>query len=341
MEPADTAAHLSRSRMEPTRAAVMRATKWSRVLSWGGYVWGSQSRWRSVGFLTALVTLFSWRKQSSVFVDRVCVNQFDPQMKVEGIISLGAILKSSSSMLVIWDESYVERLWCLFELAAFLKAHEEEAGRSERNGRSALRVKPLSLGWICVITSCALSVLSFHILVTPTDDSLMEWVIRLSCLTMLYTFIAVSRAHFRAMESAQQQLQCFRLEDATCWCCTVNHIDQDGPFTTCDRECVTKCILSWFGSTESFEQSVQSSVAKALSQQLGAGKGFALPLDFGLYAAGALELHGPRRQRGARRASGAAWRSDRAPWSVLARWTGRVRWEPGDSQSFMRNGHPP
>ncbi|CAK9038855.1 Uncharacterized protein SCF082_LOCUS22799 [Durusdinium trenchii] len=342
------------SRMEPTRAAVMRATKWSRVLSWGGYVFRAKrgrnfyqlsfevkhvedfvshswqtspwkkvllllviqngraaglvgtvaallmailwhfhslpawtfTRWShtgmpfsfwssSVGFLTALVTLFSWRKQSSVFVDRVCVNQFDPQMKVEGIISLGAILKSSSSMLVIWDESYVERLWCLFELAAFLKAHEEEAGRSERNGRSALRVKPLSLGWICVITSCALSVLSFHILVTPTDDSLMEWVIRLSCLTMLYTFIAVSRAHFRAMESAQQQLQCFRLEDATCWCCTVNHIDQDGPFTTCDRECVTKCILSWFGSTESFEQSVQSSVAKALSQQLGAGK--ALP----------------------------------------------------------------
>eukprot|EP00913_Durusdinium_trenchii_P032334 g30275.t1 len=299
------------SRMEPTRAAVMRATKWSRVLSWGGYVFRAKrgrnfyqlsfevkhvedfvshswqtspwkkvllllviqngraaglvgtvaallmailwhfhslpawtfTRWShtgmpfsfwssSVGFLTALVTLFSWRKQSSVFVDRVCV---------EGIISLGAILKSSSSMLVIWDESYVERLWCLFELAAFLKAHEEEAGRSERNGRSALRVKPLSLGWICVITSCALSVLSFHILVTPTDDSLMEWVIRLSCLTMLYTFIAVSRAHFRAMESAQQQLQCFRLEDATCWCCTVNHIDQDGPFTTCDRECVTKC----------------------------------------------------------------------------------------------------
>ena len=45
-------------------------------------------------------------------------------------------------LLVIWDRSYCERLWCIFELAAFLKAHADEA-------TVKVRVQPLSLATLC------------------------------------------------------------------------------------------------------------------------------------------------------------------------------------------------
>ena len=36
-----------------------------------------------------------WPSRRRVFVDRFCISQHDPQLKAEGLFSLGAILKSS------------------------------------------------------------------------------------------------------------------------------------------------------------------------------------------------------------------------------------------------------
>ena len=68
----------------------------------------------SAGLFMALLTFTAWRARGSIFVDRLCINQFDPRMKSEGILNIGAILKRSHSLLVLFDETYAERLWCLF-----------------------------------------------------------------------------------------------------------------------------------------------------------------------------------------------------------------------------------
>ena len=64
-------------------------------------------------FVIALVTygvvsLF-WRRRQLVFMDRICIHQSNHLLKAEGLISMGAILKSSDSMLVLWDPTYQER----------------------------------------------------------------------------------------------------------------------------------------------------------------------------------------------------------------------------------------
>ena len=82
-----------------------------------------------VGLLVAIVTFTLWKPQQHVFFDRICINDGDPDMKTEAIVSLAGMLKESKELLVLWDASWSDRLWCLFELAAFLKCKNAEGGR--------------------------------------------------------------------------------------------------------------------------------------------------------------------------------------------------------------------
>ncbi|CAE8596265.1 unnamed protein product [Polarella glacialis] len=57
----------------------------------------------------------------SYFFDRLCIDQGDAELKQAGIDSIGAYLRNSDSMLVLWSPEYFTRLWCCFELAVFLE----------------------------------------------------------------------------------------------------------------------------------------------------------------------------------------------------------------------------
>jgi hypothetical protein len=53
------------------------------------------------------------------FFDRLCICQHDPALKAEGIARMGAFLESSERMLVLVGDDHLQRLWCVYELAAF------------------------------------------------------------------------------------------------------------------------------------------------------------------------------------------------------------------------------
>ncbi|CAE8617013.1 unnamed protein product [Polarella glacialis] len=57
----------------------------------------------------------------SYFLDCLCINQTDAELKQTGIDSIGAYLRNSDSMLVLWAPAYFTRLWCCFELAVFME----------------------------------------------------------------------------------------------------------------------------------------------------------------------------------------------------------------------------
>eukprot|EP00913_Durusdinium_trenchii_P012720 g11946.t1 len=77
----------------------------------------------------------------------------------------------------------------------------------------------------------------------------------------------------------REQLQSFRVTDATCHCCTVDH---RGGAMHCDREVIQQCLVQWFGSIENFEKSVQTNVSEALLHQLGY---FSFPISWMLACA--------------------------------------------------------
>ncbi|CAE7447067.1 unnamed protein product [Symbiodinium microadriaticum] len=113
---------------------------------------GRTCRWCILlGTLAYYPTFLLFRPRKSVFFDAACINQRDMDLKFEGLVSMGAILKRSKSMLVLWDPSYVTRLWCVFEMAAFLNAH----------GSAAVKVCPPLLGTVLMICHFVLCVITF------------------------------------------------------------------------------------------------------------------------------------------------------------------------------------
>lgn len=67
--------------------------------------------------------------------------------------------------LVLWDVSFVERLWCIFELAGFLKSHATESSTIETTSSSPnppVVIRPVLFG------PCALAIFGFTCLATWT-----------------------------------------------------------------------------------------------------------------------------------------------------------------------------
>eukprot|EP00439_Symbiodinium_sp_Y106_P080720 s458_g19.t1 len=223
--------------------------------------WGAMT-----GSLTYLLVLLFWQPKQLVFLDRVCISQSDPGVQAEGLLSLGAILKSSDSMLVLWDPSWARRLWCVFELAAFI--HSRPPGETPR-----VVIRPTILGftilafWFSgVLFACCLYITS-----QLFPDTAIYYVLLFALLPGAMIFFIVAhlvRDFCRSVTTMCHQIGEFRFETAQSYCCSANHRSQTGETMICDREVIQQTINIWFGSVEAFEQRVQNEVCDLLSHQL-------------------------------------------------------------------------
>ena len=64
----------------------------------------------------------------SMFLDKVCIHQTDAHLKALGIQQIGAVLDNSDRMIIAWDKTYFDRLWCTFEIAAFTSKRDRPPG---------------------------------------------------------------------------------------------------------------------------------------------------------------------------------------------------------------------
>ena len=81
----------------------------------------TDSQWSVlIGVTFYCLSLTFWRVRRLVFLDLLCIDQDDESLKGEAMISMGAILKSSASMLVLWDASWVQRLGSLLRTLTLL-----------------------------------------------------------------------------------------------------------------------------------------------------------------------------------------------------------------------------
>lgn len=75
-----------------------------------------------VVFHLALYHVHDFLPQDStrVFLDKACIEQSDPVLKMQGIANLGVTCFFSSSIVVLDCEDYLQRLWTVYELGSFL-----------------------------------------------------------------------------------------------------------------------------------------------------------------------------------------------------------------------------
>eukprot|EP00928_Gymnodinium_smaydae_P044006 TRINITY_DN29389_c2_g4_i1.p1 TRINITY_DN29389_c2_g4~~TRINITY_DN29389_c2_g4_i1.p1 ORF type:complete len:553 (+),score=52.40 TRINITY_DN29389_c2_g4_i1:85-1659(+) len=114
----------------PGVPSIVRSRSWS---FWGYIVvynvtlayWQSWLRWLG-------------RSNQTVFFDRLCIHQSNPQRKAAGVRGLGTFLMYSKEMLIMWDKTYFQRLWCTYELAIFLGSNDPE---------KTVNLQPIALGY--------------------------------------------------------------------------------------------------------------------------------------------------------------------------------------------------
>ncbi|CAK9101900.1 unnamed protein product [Durusdinium trenchii] len=239
------------------------------------------STWSSCfGFLVSVLSFFLWRSQQRVFLDRICINEHDEDLKSASIFSLAGILKRSKEMLVLWDSTWSDRLWCVFELSAFLRAKQ-----CPEASQQVLLITPTFLGpcsvalfvgafmvclpittvsttWISkkVITKAGFS--SLHLSVTLPIGAAILLVI-----TGGYVLMIAFRSYFRSVEELKEKLQKVSCRTARCSCCDSGH-DIGGVNVLCDRKIVQECVTIWFGSQKDFEHCARTEVLEVLTRGL-------------------------------------------------------------------------
>lgn len=202
--------------------------------------------WRWRGFLPMtlvfLAVLFSWHhiraffprwRRRWIFLDKVCIDQQDAERKTRGIKSIGAILHRSRTLLVAWDRSYFTRLWCTFELAAFL--HSQPEGR--------VICLPIILGR--VTSEIALCTWMMELLRVYMD----KWARSLAFFFVSLAFASRFHDFLEEVEDLSLSLKDFEARRAQCFCCSNGHCH---PGTMeklpCDRKLVEGSIAHWYGS---------------------------------------------------------------------------------------------
>ncbi|CAK9076393.1 CCHC-type domain-containing protein [Durusdinium trenchii] len=227
---------------------------------------GKVSFWSTLfGLLAFFGSLFFWRKPfkpERVFLDVCCINQLDNREKSEGILSLGGILRNSRRMLVLWDATYIERLWCVFELAAFIRSRPPEEAPE-------VQIRPTLLGTcaLAVIFGVTSIVVCLATLISHQQQALSYLiVISVLLLLILYPAAATFRGYFHSVDTLCDQMSKFHLQETKCACCVQGH-DESTP--VCDRDIVTRCIRAWFGDEASFEKQMQVTVSASVAEHLG------------------------------------------------------------------------
>ena len=223
--------------------------------------------------LVFVVVLLLWKSRCLVFFDQICIDQKNPHQKMRGIIGIGAMVKYSQHFLLVWDCTYARRLWCLLELAAFLKSHEQPENKVTIR-LSAMA--PCILGVGFALWASMLQVLVHER--SPLDTL----VLVLSRWVFLYMAASCMRDHFRNTEVLLRQLSDFTIREAQCHCCNNG---ETCCADVCDRAIIERCIRSWHGSVEAFEVTIRTRVRQMLYRQLGG-----LLFPYGWQVLGALPL---------------------------------------------------
>ena len=171
-------------------------------------------------------------------------------------------------MLVLWDPTWTERLWCLFELAAFLKSKK---GREQKLTVRPTFFGPCTLAAFVLTEAICVPIVTVPITNPETKDVNYEAMF-LGFAAILYVVGNVAtkcfRNYFHSIETLRRQLRNISFDKTRSSCCDMNHEDGSGGRMVCDRVIVKRCACTWFGSEEAFEDSVHSTVLDTLTIEL-------------------------------------------------------------------------
>eukprot|EP00929_Paragymnodinium_shiwhaense_P110505 TRINITY_DN7759_c0_g3_i2.p1 TRINITY_DN7759_c0_g3~~TRINITY_DN7759_c0_g3_i2.p1 ORF type:complete len:552 (+),score=38.04 TRINITY_DN7759_c0_g3_i2:107-1762(+) len=212
-----------------------------------------------LGWWQRLRSLFV--KPSTVFLDKLCINQMDSTKKATGILSLAGFLKASNRIVVLWTPRYFTRLWCTYELSSWIKLR--------RDFSTTVHIVPVGLTSKFVVFMILAVLVSFlydvaTVLVTSPLVQIAALAAAFFILPIL--FVHAMRLTFGEITEMVQLLEQFSIHQAKCFCCSNGHMDPNsGDVISCDRQLVLRTLVSW--SCEDFALAPTEAMKKQASER--------------------------------------------------------------------------
>ena len=215
------------------------------------------------------------RRHEYGFLDIACISQNDAALQARGISTLGAVLARSERMVLLIDQHYWKRLWCVFEVAAFCRH-----AAPSRLVFLPLHTTILELGFLLYFT-----IFTTAILLLGTTEFINSPLIfggSLAVITQPIILVAVRGAVLS--RKALADLHSFTVAESSC-------------FSEFDRAAITAVISEWYTDhaagecdpdrlaelgTHKFESFVRHSLAPSISRQQDASVARVCLLSFGV-----------------------------------------------------------
>ncbi|CAE7364076.1 BPHL [Symbiodinium sp. CCMP2592] len=184
------------------------------------------------------------------FLDVACIHQRDPELKERGIYSIGGFLKKAKELHVLWTPSYLHRLWCVFELAAYRVA----------NPSGKITLSPVFMEQSILLCAAVLWCSAWCYFTAMASGLSFLGIFKSELLPLgistlpLGILIHRLRRLFHAKRQMFAELQHFQLGSAECT-------------EVFDYLFVHSAINTWYGSDEEFERFVQGPLFQELSER--------------------------------------------------------------------------
>eukprot|EP00929_Paragymnodinium_shiwhaense_P051908 TRINITY_DN26047_c0_g1_i1.p1 TRINITY_DN26047_c0_g1~~TRINITY_DN26047_c0_g1_i1.p1 ORF type:complete len:840 (+),score=181.93 TRINITY_DN26047_c0_g1_i1:198-2717(+) len=149
-----------------------------------------------------------------VFMDKTCIFQEDAQLKRDGIRSLGAFLYYSWSFVVVYSDTYLQKLWTVYELACFMALHPRGHVVVLPTFMSALVLLGNALNSLLV---CAVYVTSLRSMQEKMGRSQSYFLLAIVMLATNVLLCSMMRHWAREQKQFKQRLASFSIARATCY----------------------------------------------------------------------------------------------------------------------------
>ncbi|CAE7773560.1 unnamed protein product [Symbiodinium sp. CCMP2592] len=198
--------------------------------------------------------LLAWvRLPRMVFLDKLCIPQDDEEKKAQCIRGLACYLDCAQTLTVLWSDRYFSRLWCVFEIATFLR----------HQSKPSIQFLPVELSLLVFLGALAYAVthlihelladLNFQSQNDEVGDEGLRRLAGLSGLMMTLFYITVTGYNFLGLRLMNKfrllpkQLHRFDARKAECFCCSVGHLEpRTGAPIPCDRKLIMAKIERWY-----------------------------------------------------------------------------------------------
>ncbi|CAK0849871.1 unnamed protein product [Prorocentrum cordatum] len=207
---------------------------------------------------------------ATVFLDKTCIDQVDEDRKRHGIESLAAFVRHSRCMVVVYSDSYLHKLWTVYELACFLTLHKKD----KLHVIPVILPSVLAMGVVTILVVCLCDMV-VHIAVVREALVGMGLENTACYLTFAVAFpFAVAfciawRNWLRVKARIEKQSENFSIHQAEC-------------FNEADRPLVKRSIARFMkvisaiakdatdeAALDAFDKKVRTEMPKALAQSVG------------------------------------------------------------------------